>query len=514
MSEPHLEEFLAIVHVGHDSALIAWGGFFFQTERQKKSSEWPRRYSLVDDNSLKSEKYGRRQHGSFGRHTDRYGIHVRLRVGRVLSFHEPFGAYYTGNPADGVEWESWIDVPFGNYCRVPHLRPRTRYRYEVEVDGRLWARRTHLFLPGEDNARQGYYEPDRDEHGADMVRRHEFITFPAPHEDSGEFAFGVLGDPGTGVRMQRSVGRALAERIEPERIRLVLTTGDNIYARGGKLGKAIRGILGRAASSGDEDDDWFASYYLPYRDVISRVPVFPSVGNHDSENTEEDDDLSELMDNFFLEERFKEASLWGIGDQTRDAVFYRFNYGKDAEFIIVDTSFTEGYGAKDFKNVVTKLVKGKRQPPMLAENHRDFIAEILKDPRRPTWRMAFGHHTPYTLGPAHKDTPLVQKLAEQLHSGAGVRVWWYGHDHNFQRHQRDGLEYILTGAAGKTNPLTVPPKKPFPAHAIAYANEAHAVVATVAGKKLRVRLVGGEGADVLPRRLADPIPSDVEVPAA
>jgi hypothetical protein len=79
MSEPHLEEFLVVVHVAHDAALIAWGGFFFQTERKTKNSAWPRRYSLVDDNSLKGEKYGRRQHGSFGRHTDRYGIHAPSR---------------------------------------------------------------------------------------------------------------------------------------------------------------------------------------------------------------------------------------------------------------------------------------------------------------------------------------------------------------------------------------------------------------------------------------------------
>lgn len=510
MSEVHLEEFLVLVHASHDSALIAWGGFFFQTERMKKSAEWPRRFSLVDDTSLKGKKYGSRQHGSIGRRSDRYGTRVRVRVGRVTA-DEPFSAYHTGDPAGGVAWEPWADVPFGNYAWVRGLRPATRYRYEVEVDGRLWARHTHLFFPGEDNSRQGYYEPDVDAHGTPLARRHEFFTFPAPNDASGTFSFAVLGDPGTGVRVQRAVGRAVAERVEDEGIRLVVTTGDNIYARGGKLGKIVRGLLGRQASSGDEDDDWFATYYLPYRDVISRVPVFPSIGNHDSEDTEEDDDLSELMDNFFLEERFDEASSWGIGDQRHDMVFYRFRYGRDAEFIIVDTSFTEDYVRGDFAKTITQLVQAKRKPPMLHPNHKEFMDAIVADAHRPAWRMAFGHHTPYSLGPSHPDTPLVQAMAEQLQP-AGLRVWWCGHEHNFQHHQKDGLDYIVTGASGKAKPIKKKP--PYPGHAKAYTAEPHAVVATVRGDRLLVRLVGGENQDVVPRRIGAASASAVEIPSA
>lgn len=513
MSDLHIEEFLFVPHVAHDSALIAWGAFFFETERAKPGSEWPRRYSLVDDTSLKGKRYGPRMKGSIGRHTDRYGSQVRVRVGRVTAPGEPFGVYHTGDPQAGVEWEPWTDVPFGTYHRVTGLRPATRYRYEVEVDGRSWAARTHLFSPGS-NPHQGTYEPDR-VGSQDRVRRHEFFTFPAPADASGDMAFAVLGDPGTGKSEQRGVGAALAERIGPEGVRLVMTTGDNIYARGGKVGKIVRGALGRAASSGDEDDDWFASYFLPYRNVISRVPVFPAIGNHDSENTEEDDDLSEMMDNFFLEERlFDEASLWGIGTLAQDAIFYRFRYGRDVEFIVTDTSFTEKFSGSPVLNFLFKLVKGKRRPPILHENHREFVSQVLKDPVRPAWRMGFGHHPPYTLGPAHGDTPLVQKLAAELHAGAGVRVWWSGHDHNFQHHRRNGIDHILTGAAGKSSPLPVPPRKPFPPHALSYTDAPHAVIAKVAGGRLTVRLVGQLNQDVLPRRLAAAPPSDVDVPAA
>ena len=51
---------------------------------------------------------------------------------------------------------------------------------------------------------------------------------------------------------------------------------------------------------GDEDDDWFFTYFQPYRYVLNRVPVYPSIGNHDSGETEERDDRDQLMDNFYL----------------------------------------------------------------------------------------------------------------------------------------------------------------------------------------------------------------------
>ena len=77
-------------------------------------------------------------------------------------------------------------------------------------------------------------------------------------------------------------------------MRLVLTTGDNIY-----LGH------GDTAGTGNEDDDWYASFYEPYRYVLNRVPFFPTVGNHDAGDSESSDDRDQLADNLFLEHRFR-----------------------------------------------------------------------------------------------------------------------------------------------------------------------------------------------------------------
>jgi tartrate-resistant acid phosphatase type 5 len=506
MSDTLREEFLHVPHVDHQSALIAWGAFFFETEPVKKNPAL-REYELMDDDKLK--KKGLRKRGSIGRVTEQYGTRVRVRVGQVTNAAEPFGAYHAlgSDPDAGVAWEPFTEVQFNTHLRVAGLRPRTRYRYQVEIDGKRWDERGHEFFPKKD-AREGTCRPEP------RRRRHEFFTFPAPGDPSGDFAFAVVGDPGTGEPAQYSVGRGLAARVEPDAIRLLLTTGDNIYARGGKLGKIIRGALGRAASSGDEDDDWFASWFLPYRDTISRVPVFPAIGNHDSEQSEDDDDLGQMMDNFYLEERLlDEASLWGIGALAHDTIFYRFRYGRDAEFVSIDTSFSDRLEGQNLLDQLITAVKGKRKPPLLHENHKLFLEQIEQDPRKPAWRIPYGHHPPYSLGPSHHDNALIQQLAVRLRDSAGVRVWLAGHEHNFQHHARDGIDYVLSGAAGKSGALTGKDGKPPPSDVVSYTDTPHALVANIRGGRLRIRLFGEQG-QVMPRRRDAPaVPSLVEIPA-
>lgn len=129
-----------------------------------------------------------------------------------------------------------------------------------------------------------------------------FRTFPDPGEPPSELRFAALGDHGVGIQTddpqgehQRRLAGVLERLVEGEPgIDLVLTLGDNIYLA--ELG---------AGGSGGEDDDWYFSHDEPYRFVLSRVPVYPTVGNHDSDETEESDDREQLADNHFTEVRFR-----------------------------------------------------------------------------------------------------------------------------------------------------------------------------------------------------------------
>ena len=56
--------------------------------------------------------------------------------------------------------------------------------------------------------------------------------------------------------------------FEIELVRLIVTTGDNICA-----GRRILGLP--VGAQGDEDDDWFFTFFQPYRYMLNRVPGVP-----------------------------------------------------------------------------------------------------------------------------------------------------------------------------------------------------------------------------------------------
>ena len=107
-------------------------------------------------------------------------------------------------------------------------------------------------------------------------------TKPAPPPPGSCRACAVRGAWGVGGRTHppprrlQQVANALRRTVESEGVRFLLTTGDNIYARVRVFGVAVGG-------TGDEDDDWFFTYFQPYRYVINRIPVYPSIGNHDAD---------------------------------------------------------------------------------------------------------------------------------------------------------------------------------------------------------------------------------------
>jgi hypothetical protein len=82
-------------------------------------------------------------------------------------------------------------------------------------------------------------------------------TLPA----TGPLRFAVLGDSGTGGKEQFAVAAAL----EKSDAAFLLHTGDIVYQRGAMA-------------------DYGPRYFKPYRRILSRIPLYPAVGNHDYAN--------------------------------------------------------------------------------------------------------------------------------------------------------------------------------------------------------------------------------------
>ena len=250
-----------------------------------------------------------------------------------------------------------------------------------------------------------------------------------------------------------------------EDVRLIITTGDNIYAGARLLGLPIGG-------TGDEDDDWFFTYFQPYRYIINRVPVYPSIGNHDADETEERDDRAQVEDNFYLRERVLSEEAAGRAS-FGPGLFYRFRYGSDIEFVCIDTS------KEDF-------FRGKR----LFEypKHWEFVElSFPHDRTGKLWRIPFAHHPPYCAGPQHHNTKSMQRLIP-LFERSGVKVMFSGHEHNFQHSHVDGIDYFVTGAAGKLR--RTPPDNFGLAHTVTWATECHFLLGRIEGTRMLIRAIG------------------------
>jgi hypothetical protein len=454
MPEFHSEPFLHLAGLTHKSALIAWGAFYFRVRNSDES------FKLVDDSDLKHVHPPRRE--TVGARSEPYGdalVEVFDKSGKVIA-----------SAATGA----------ANHCWVAGLQPDTEYTYRVSVNGEEWGGGERRDWVAEDDAlglrRIGNSYQNR-------FRTHPDPTQPVPEP----FTFAVIGDFGTGIkkknRPQRSVADALDQAVDDHNVRLILTTGDNIYA-----GKRFLGLP--VGQEGDEDDDWYFTYYQPYRYIINHVPVYPSIGNHDANESEDRDDRSQLIDNFYLNERI--AGEEAAGRASFDpGLFYRFRYGAEVEFVCIDTPREPDVfkGGRLFKH----------------PKHSEFLKLALPDisagaagaavgSESPAWRIPFSHHPPFSAGPQHHNTAEMEELVDRL-GKAGVRVVFSGHEHNFQHSQHDGIDYFVTGAGGKLR--SGKPDRFKEAHTVSWCAASHFLLVTIDGQRMTVRPIAGlDGAEL------------------
>jgi len=433
MPEFHAEPYVYLPGMTHQSALIAWGAFYFRVTAKGKSK-------LVDDDDLKYVHPPRKD--TIGACSAPYGP-AQVEV------------YDTHGQLAGTAKTSTA-----NHCWIAGLRPDTEYTYKVFVKGEEWAQgeRWDWSAAAQALVQSGGAYDNR------------FRTHPHPDE-SAPLAFAVIGDFGVGVKKlsetkrQQQVADALKHAVDAAGVRLILTTGDNIYAAKKLLGIPI-------GSTGTEDDDWFFTYFQPYRYIINRVPVYPSIGNHDSDETEGCDDRGEVEDNFYLCERLAGEAAAGRAS-FGPGLFYRFRYGSDIEFVCIDTS----------KEAFFRRHRIFRLPKHWAFVESSFAASGPS----PRWRIPFAHHPPFSAGPRHHNTRSMAVLFP-LFQQAGVRVMFAGHEHNFQHSSADGVEYFVTGGGGRTR--LGRPDRFEQAHTVSWSDQCHFLLVTIDGKQMLVRAIG------------------------
>lgn len=435
MTESRSEPFIHLVDLSHDRVLIAWGAFWFTRDGDRA------RWEIVDDEAL-PDRVGRRT--CIGTAADPFGA-ATVRV-----WH-----------ADGT-LAAHASTADHTWAWVTGLEPDTEYRYEVLVDGEPWAAGERWdWIP----APQGGYDLAPGGRSYDL----RFRTWPDPDRETPPVRFAALGDYGVGIRSdsessrrQRRIAEVLDHVVSEQDVRFVISLGDNIY----------QGEDGRVDDeSGGEDDDWYSSFFAPYRYALARVPFFPAIGNHDTTDTECSDDRAQLEDNFHLRIRFTDEKDRA---SVEPGLFYRLQYGRDVEFVCLDTSHDDA----------DEGVRRYFQEP----EHHDWLTDTFAE-RGLRWQIPFSHHPVFCAGPSHTNDDEMREMLVPLFDRAGVRLVLAGHEHNFQLGEVDGRTYVVSGAGGKIREDH--PKGFADAGTSAWAAQAHLLLVDLDRDEARLTPVSG-----------------------
>jgi tartrate-resistant acid phosphatase type 5 len=457
----HFEPFLQLADVGEDEALIAWGGFYFR-HGDSPYGEW----RIVDDEELAD-------------------VAGPDRSGTIGASSEPFGEAVVEVIRDG-EVVARAETTEANHTWVRGLDPNVEYEYRVLVDGEEWAAGERWEWSVDDATLvQSGRRYDNRFRTFPREQDHEPITFVA----LGDFGVGVFNRDEDGVR-QVALSRALERAVEIVDARFLLTTGDNVYI----------GPEDTPAGTGNEDDDWYSSYYQPYRYLLNRLSVFPTVGNHDAGDSESSDDRDQLIDNLFLDLRFRRGEEAGRASLD-PGLFYRLKVSALLELICVDTSIANELDVEHYFD-----------DPQHADWLRDALTSREEGAR---WRVPFSHHPAFCAGPEHGPTPGMVERLVPLFERAGIRVALAGHEHNFQHSVVDDIHYVVSGAGGKLR--SEEPSRFDEAGTIEWAAEGHFLVVEVEQDRLTIHPVGDVSADgsleLIPRRspAGDEVTGPIEI---
>jgi hypothetical protein len=260
---------------------------------------------------------------------------------------------------------------------VSGLTPDTRYYYSVGSSTET--------LSGGDNS---YF----------------FTTAPTPGTATPTRVW-VIGDSGTANANAAAVRDAYKSNTGSADTDLWLMLGDNAYPDG-------------------TDIEFQAAVFDTYPELLRKIPLWPTLGNHDGHTADSATQAGPYYDIFTLP---KNGEAGGLASGTE--AYYAFDYG-NIHFVNLESYETDSSpgGA-----MMTWLEND------LAANDKD-------------WVIAFWHHPPYTKGSHDSDTESqlinMRQNALPILEAHGVDLVLSGHSHSYER------SHLLDGHYGTSDTLT------------------------------------------------------------
>jgi len=225
-----------------------------------------------------------------------------------------------------------------------------------------------------------------------------FVTAPPPGEPAA-FRAWVIGDSGTGGADAGAVRDAFVAWAGPRGADLWLMLGDNAYTRG-------------------TDEEYQHGLFDAYPELLRRLPLWPTLGNHDGLSAD---------------------SIAGTGPYYRN---FTLPAGGEAGGL---ASGTEAYYSFDYANVHFVCLESYSLDRSAGGAMLTWLAADLAATTA-DWIVAYWHHPPYTKGSHDSDGELqlvqMRQNALPILEAYGVDLVLGGHSHGYER------SYLIDGHYG------------------------------------------------------------------
>ena len=225
--------------------------------------------------------------------------------------------------------------------------------------------------------------------------------------DATEITFAAFGDYGVSTP-EAALLSSLVHQLEAD---IIVTMGDGRYGNTETYAGVHGGLYSYYLSGAQPSDD------APTGGTSSINRFFPAPGNHDYDDA---GGITEYLDYF---------SLPGDGvptaSSTGSELFYDVVWGP-AHFFVIDS--------EAFQN-----------SPASQMTQSTWLQSQL-EASTAAWQIVVMHHAPFSSGDDHGSN-----LTMQLpYADWGADLVLSGHDHTYERLQRDGLTYVVSGLGGKS----------------------------------------------------------------
>ncbi|MCZ6840365.1 MAG: DNRLRE domain-containing protein [Alphaproteobacteria bacterium] len=257
------------------------------------------------------------------------------------------------------------------------MAPDTRYYYSIGSDGGL--------LSGGDSG-------------------HFFATSPTPGTTKPTRVW-IIGDSGTANANAAAVRDAYKYNTGSTVTDLWLMLGDNAYPDG-------------------TDSEFQAAVFDTYPELLRKIPLWPTLGNHDGHSADSASQAGPYYDIFTLPTN---GEAGGLASGTE--AYYSFDYG-NIHFVNLESYDTDRSPGGAMMTWLTND---------LAANDKE-------------WVIAFWHHPPYTKGSHDSDNESrltdMRENALPILESYGVDLVLSGHSHSYER------SHLLDGHYGTSDTLT------------------------------------------------------------